>query len=347
MAVTPEAGDPCALPDPPAAADPGGSLELVAAIHEVDLGEPGTGGFLEREVGFDLDKSCSASDPNTCALPDFATAPTDGPHGQDRAFAAWVASMGELIVGFTSQGFTATIQYGIGTMLLRVRGYNGGQDDSQVEVAMMGTTQFVPGSLEKPAWDGEDRWPVRSSNFQRDIFNQPDVNQPRYVDSNAYVRGGILVAAFSVLELELPIRITSQQYTIEMPLELEQVRVTAEIAATSTGYALRHGNLGGRLETSQFGLMVEGFLDPSDFTQWPLCSNSATYQPLKDRFCSFVDIHRELAPRTAPCDAISVGIAFEMTAAQVGDVQEWRTYTDGAATTGPCGAFLDTSPCGS
>jgi hypothetical protein len=119
------------------------------------------------------------------------------------------------------------------------------------------------------------------------------LERPLYVDPNAYVTGGVLVA-----ELD--------SFVLGALQRLRRVVVTARIVPSElgSGWALTEGIFAGRFELSDILATLEVLRDPE--TGKPLCSDSPTYPTFKQSICSTADINvAGLDDGTAPCDAAS------------------------------------------
>ena len=93
--------------------------------------------------------------------------------------------------------------------------------------------------------------------------------------------------------------------------------LTGRIEPGVNGYALRQGRLAGRWADGDILGEVAAIIGEDDE---PLCTDAGIYNLMKAAICKYVDIEGVVGGPTAPCDAISLGIAFEAEPAKLGSV---------------------------
>jgi hypothetical protein len=155
-------------PPPPSITDPGANtVDFVVAGRTLDFGEQDLSNG--PQVGYDLDNRCTCQGEGpSCKEPEFATEDhCDGPAGRDNAVAQLFNRLGQFDADFTSANYTERANDGEGTLLVRVRDYNGQANDQQVTVAIfpspgMDKDPCNTGST-TPQWDGNDLWAVDRS----------------------------------------------------------------------------------------------------------------------------------------------------------------------------------------
>jgi hypothetical protein len=311
-APTPDAG--CVLatfPTPPDVSDAGGDVEVVAAIHTIEVGDQDT----DVPLGYDLDAKCTCEgDGPSCRKPAGAKDACDGPGGRD----AQSAEIFKLITkAAANQGgsddFSSTANKGSWTMLVRIEGWNGLPDDDQVTVSLF-PSDGLPGDARPPKWDGTDAWPVPQTAI---VDGYQDVGHARFSDPHGYVKSSVFVG--SLLESEILLA----GKDIIIPVHLTAAFVTGQLTKKGGGWGITNGTVGARWKVSDIFDMV-GHLELSG---QPVCRDSFFYAGVKKNLCALPDITSALASPTAECDAISVGVLFQSDPAKLGAVVPPPTYT--------------------
>ncbi|MBW2462521.1 MAG: hypothetical protein JRH11_12805 [Deltaproteobacteria bacterium] len=181
--------------------------EIAFALRDVQL-DQNDGRW--RRIGFDLD-GVTTGEPDretSCVPPSGASPPTDGDQGRDNVFGESLFPTVKLAVEGLEASSRARQAEGVGSVLVRINGYNGAANDPRVDVTLavtvFGTTAAdndgvvldvagiprVAGRIaDFPAWDGTDFFYARDDNFIGG-----DVDRPSIRDNNAYVANGFLVA---------------------------------------------------------------------------------------------------------------------------------------------------------
>ena len=292
-------------PAPPNASDGGlddaGTPEIVAAIRKVLLVEQADGGAL----GVDLDSRCSCQgEEATCVVPPNG-AECDLAGGRDNALSKLFTTLQVILQqGDISDFYSAQAESGKWSLLLRIRGYDGELDDSQVEVAWYVAVGSVAAT---PLWDGTDGWRISS-----DSVTALDLEQPLYVDTHAYVTNGLVVAS-------LP----STAFTLAGSVSRITFRLTAggligRLVHDGQAWGLRDGILAGRVSESDLFYAVSSYRDDNGA---PLCTDSPLYGVARDIVCNGRDILSGLGGPSTPCDAVSMAIGFEADPALLGPVE--------------------------
>lgn len=207
-----DAGPGCDLarppPRPPGEDDGVEGGELVYVFHHLILDQ---GDERWRAIGWDLDGICS--DPPDPAVECHAVASSaipeiDGDNGIDNALGHNL--LGLITVAFPDIEMTLSgHEWGHGSLLIRIRGWNREDDDPRVDVTftqtVVGTTPLEDGSAPeidpadilngvfppRPSWDGNDYFWVRNGSFF-----EGDLERPRIRIDNAYVNDRVLVLHF-------------------------------------------------------------------------------------------------------------------------------------------------------
>lgn len=309
---TPVTCEPAHAPQKPSGATPGGTIEFMTALHTLNLGE----GLDGAGIGFDLDDRCTCAPSGpSCAEPTWATADhCDGDGGRDNAIGKTFAAINKLAPGtISSQLINSYINDGSWTLMGRVRGYNGEPDDDQVELALYPALS-LPAA---PLWDGSDTWPIMMESLGGAQMGPDDAI---FVDPNAYVSGGVLVATFPKLTIVL-------LGQVRLELRLSKVVTASTITQDAMGYHLTNGALGGQwlLADMFYGLSSLRYGGDNE-----ICVGSGIYYQVRDAFCSFIDLNAS-GDETGACDAFSFGMGYTADPAALGPVMPLPAPPGGCA----------------
>lgn len=311
-------------PGPPTSAGGGGagadSISFTVAFRDFDFGEAPTSTVV---AGYDLDGACTdctcTGDTSSRCLPRpgaTKAAITDGPQGEDRGARALFQAGAAIFEPISSQGVKKAVDSGQFTVLLRVSGYNGLADDTNVVVAW-----FVGAGLPAPPkWDGSDEWPVREYGVKNG-----DVNQPVSVDTAAYVRDHVLVAGPKGVDgtsREVPLQVSA-----DFLLTVSSVFVTGRIVPSGSSYALQDSILAGKWKTEDILRQVSGL----SFGGVPICPGTPLYAQIGTTICNSSDVSLFDGTPTDACNAVSLGVTFLATPARIGSVKAQPPPTNACA----------------
>jgi hypothetical protein len=338
-----------AAPERPTTPDGPNTPPVVLAFQGVrfDTGEEGTSPPKPR--GLDLDTTCTCAEPKlepeSCIPPDASSAPRpcDGVDGRDNAagplLAAAAATGGK---GIGPAAFQDQVEKGAFDVIVSVIGWNGLPDDPSVVLGVQlsaGTEGIqVDGGRQRPRFDGTDVWTVTPGSVLgggdlvgRDCRTLATTCIPAKVDSNAYVRGGVLVGH---LDLALPVITTTSSFVLEFA------------AATFTAVLSKEGDhhravgeIAGRWPIERLLPSLARIPNPLNPGR-ALCASDAgleIYRAAKKTACGALDLATDpvLDRTNARCDAISNAISFTAVTATLGTVYE------GAAAVDECAGFAD------
>lgn len=315
-----DAGDvdagPCNSRVPPARPDtPDGpdTEEVIFGLRQALLDQ--IPGEAWREIGLDLDGLCTSAPvyDTECTPPRRAQPPVDGVDGIDNTFGSHLFPLVDLAVMGLQDTARAAQEEGKVPMV-RIRGWNGLDDDPRVDVTISnaiytvndagdGTPQphrvvaFEPVDevsgerLAFPRWDGTD-----FGFFRDETFFDGDPDRPLIRDDNAYIVDRWLVA-------RLPAR-------VEILFPADEVGVLVRLTdATAMG------------RISDDGLTLENAVVSGRWAVWDLlataenigvCQGTGQYSILEGQLDTIADI-RSLSGTGGPgvtCDAISVAVEF-------------------------------------
>lgn len=337
--VPAEAGDagdpPCSaarFPDRPATDDGTPSQpEIVLAMRELVL-DPDAGAGALR--GWDLDRRCTCPGRPSCN-PIEAGVVCDDPAGRDNSagllFASFSAFAGD---AFNTQKLNQKIQSGAFTVLVRLRDYNGGKNDQQVNTAIFLSNGMKGsedgGTPQAPKWDGTDEWTVDPASLFGGT-GPPYVPLPDAVDTSSYVTDGMLVATLNEVNVEF----TSGSGLGNLHLDVTGAIVTGHPMQKNGQWTIEDGVLAGRWGSRRFLTAFAPLKDPLG-PGW-LCGDSGTYGAIKQLVCRNRDI--TTAPQNdntgAFCDALSIGFGLVAAPAKMGNL------VGRAAPAQPCGPLWD------
>lgn len=258
--------------------------------------------------GYDLDGVCTCPQPESCKTRAGAPPRCDDPGGVDNFGGELLTTVAAL--ADRKADVNSRLRSGDYGLLFRVRGYNDGANDPQVEVAVFlsnGSEGIEDGGVPpRPQYDGNDRWTVDPKSLAGGT-GPPYV--PNFVDPNAYVTNHVLVATF-----DFPMRIG------RMTVQLIGSVVTGTLVKDSVGYHIDDGRIAGRVSARQLLTNFAPIADPFVPGGYLCGDASVTYQDAKTQVCLATDIVSDLKQdnTSAPCDALAVNGRFRSSTAQLG-----------------------------
>lgn len=338
----PDGGDGSGLrhpPPPPSrdGTDPRDSTEALFAIRDPVLEQDSRW----TEIGFDLDDRSTrgSDDPETSCSPPTGAVEADGKGGVDNSIGHNILPIIDLAFdGRLEEVVRAEQRAGRGTVLVRLREWNGEADDAAVQATLLQSvagaaaaagggapegevvdgTVVGPGGepLEAPRWDGTDGYWARADGF---LDGDPEL--PKAVDEEAYVTGGTVV-----LRLDGPARLL-----LSGPERAMVVRLTGLVLAvdlTDDLQAVEGMTVGGRWSMDDILATSRAF---------GVCPSSTEYSLLQSSLEESADVTRlpgEGGPGVV-CEALSLGLAFEGGArARLAGVATPPELPDGCESTG-------------
>ena len=184
-------------------------VEAVFAFRNVSLDQSGD---RWRRFGLDLDgmNTTSVDDAAECVAAN-GNPPLDGNKGIDNSFGQYVLPTVVSLISCLEDNIALNQGCGRGTVLLRLRNWNGTPNDAKVDVSVLsavdgtslddvsglqwggpsGSSLMLAGMAEDapdPAWDGEDYYFVDPTSV---VAN--DIERPEVWKSDAYIRNGRVV----------------------------------------------------------------------------------------------------------------------------------------------------------
>ena len=352
-------GRPNAMQRPAAQADRAGDTgELYFGWTHVRLGETALDGKPSdtawQSFGLDLDGRCTNA--STCpgmvdvqaCRPATAQIPFDGALCRDNRFGhlqsvlGGVPEIGERY-GIHEDALNCNLWRGTYNVVLKLSGYNGTSDDSDVRVDLYlstGLERMPPWACPSdrvqesyPQWQVSAPWQIDRAELSADITKPGSLPASKLADAHAYVRANYLVAQ---LPDDALLRFASRSTTARaFVLKLQQSLWTAQLQRTQDGtWRMSDGLVAGRMRTSDV---------MQSFRRLGLCGGGnpeGFYRVVSDAVRDDADLLSSgQIDANAACDAISFGMAF--TASQL---------TPGAAATAPnlvecCAPGVDLLDC--
>jgi len=170
-----------------------------------------------------------------------------------------------------------------------------------------------PGSQGPPSADGGTSWNVTPESV---LNGSPGQWVSIYQDLHAYVNDDVLVSHLAAF----PLLVLPDTGGNDNPItfDLRDVVVAASIVPSGGTWSLQNGQVGARWATSD---ALYSFHTLSDTSGDSLCGNDLTYQLVSGGICSQADIASSPAndDMGLPCDALSIGLGFTASPAQLGD----------------------------
>jgi hypothetical protein len=289
----PDAGCPLERwPGPPSNAGSTNDLgELTSAVSRLRVLDPVLEGKFQ---GFDLDGLCTCPDRPAC-VGAKANEPCDiGGTGVDNVGDVLFRTFGTQGAALDDTGLKAGIQEGQFGVLIRISGYNGEPNDSDVRVTVLNAFG-VNGDGGTARGDGTDTWTIDEDSLLGRF--------PAYFSSRAYVTNGTLVA--DMLRVVLRTRIpTLTRKWILVELDLRDLHLVARIGERKgQGIALEAGRIAGRIPGD--AMLAQGMRSGA-------CLDSPIYATLKPVVCASRDLPSDPAKdgRDEPCRSLSFGFGF-------------------------------------
>ncbi|MSP26505.1 MAG: hypothetical protein EXR75_15430 [Myxococcales bacterium] len=285
------------VPLPPAAKSAPTAGDIWLAWRTIRFDTATDGGPL----GLDLDASCTCQGQDQQCQPPAGVEPVcDLAEGRDNAAAGFIEVLAERL-SITSLGalFVKSAEKGESTVLVRITGYNGGQNDDVVTVRVYGSAGFG-GPV--PTWSAGDAWPIDDS-FLAAQGAGADIDDARHQDEAAYVTEGQLVAYFPAFSL------IARSGFQRAALRLKAVQLTGKLVDSGGGnWRLGNGLVAARIaEADALGAIGE----LRDVSGLPVCIHDTGYPVLKKSGCEGRDIFAGAGGPTMSCDALSFAVAFE------------------------------------
>jgi hypothetical protein len=290
-------------PSPPEDAPYGEGSGQVFAIDTISLGEVDS---EWKRFGYNLDGLLSEGGEKdhcrTLANVNPKVVHADGVAGIDNGFGASVLYVLTTLIAAPSGGMSASIAAGQSTLLLDLDGLGSGPS----YLGLAGHLNFGLALGAPAAFDGSDVWPIdqalleNASDPRSTIYSFPDA----YVNDHVWVSGP--PASFTIqLPAPLPLRLSLERAVITMKLAPDRSRA-------------HDGIIAGVLPLDAFTDELLRVLLANEDAAWWLC-DSPSVEALREHIRQVADMPRSgVHDPDALCDALSIGIGFSATVAQLG-----------------------------
>ncbi len=318
-------------PARPTSADGPDGEELIFGLRQVVLQQDEGG--LWRGIGLDLDGICT-TDPTyatECRPPRRTRPPVDGEDGIDNVFGAELFPLVDLaVMGLETTARQAQEEGKL--PVVRIRGWNGMDDDPRVDVAVTNAIYMVRAEGDAPVahtvnalfepevmgmrapfpvWDGTD-----FGYFRVGTFFDGDPDQPTIRDDNAYV-----VDRWVVARLPERVEILFPAMDVGVLVRLTDASAIGRISAD--GLTLEDATVSGRWSILDLLSTAENV---------GICRDSDSYDILSSQLDTIADVRSR--PGTGgdgvTCDAISLGVVF------TGTRMRWGGLTEGPPVRNVC-----------
>lgn len=305
------------------------AVEATFGLRDVFLH---AGGEQAGRIGLNVDELDTTEAAITeCTTPSGVPVPLDTTDGIDNSVGSpSVMGLVNLALPCLEDDIALAQGTGLGTILLRVRKWNGEANDASVEVAIAqavaGTVAnpadltpeyvYLPGHpmagepAPPPAWAGDDSWFV-----DKDDFIGDDLDNPKNVQTNAYIADGRLVVP---LIPTAPIELFMGAVSHEIQVDPEPAPPVLSVGNQGLRLQLGDGYLFGDINEAGTEIVrgaIAGRISISDLLEATpkvgICDslNQVGQQASFETNADLMRIAGTGGP-TATCDALSLGIAF-------------------------------------
>ncbi len=334
------------------ASDVDGGAPYLFAMSSLAVGL-GQGAQIEG-LAWDLDDHCTCTDtvkPEACVRPNPSQKETcDLANGLDVAGNLSLRQATALVQKISDSNLATQMQAGKFGALVALRDWNGTDDDPKVRVdfapsygtvltddagaPILNGSGFLQNAPLKH--DGTDKWGFAPS-FATSAAPLVDATAR---DDAAYVRGGVLVAHFPVVNVIVQFDVGNSNPLVFRVVEA----VTAAKLGTGDAGVMRltDGRIGGRVLVADMLRSFGAWEDPISSGGF-ICPNttSLTYDSIQVAICRSRDVRGSATDdhKALPCDAISFGIGFTAEPAKlygsVGFAYKTTTCFNGTVPTTP------------
>jgi hypothetical protein len=297
---------------PPARPDDAGAGTSLAsfslAVSTFDIGIDPSPTQVATAVGLDIDGVCTVDLASSSCTTNVGQVPfnafvADKPGSVDNAGFGLLRLLGAQYESLAPAAINEYLKRGVFGFMIDIEDYNGEANDSSVKVALRPTLGIKPradgGTV--PAFDGKDEWVINEEYSLADA-----VGRGKFLDVDAYVRDGVLVAQYS--EAVFPIsKDTSNNI---LPIKLRDLTMMANIVKAPGGWELQKGLLAGGWATEDAFVAIRNYSFAED-PNVPLCDQPDYERAFRQKMCEGRDLPARLtSPKTAPCESVSTGFSF-------------------------------------
>lgn len=278
----------------------------VLAASKLHFGDGNSGQW--KKIGFNLDGLVSnANSTDVCKVypgGNPSTAYPDGEQGLDNSFAKNLLPQILAVYPTFTSDVNNNIANGTTTVLFKIECLPEAGDAPVLVTKLFGGRPL--GTL--PKWDGTDEWPVAP-----ELLGDPmDPHSAAVVFPNSSVKDDVFDAGKNATFI-ITIPVATQTGSTSLKLTLYAAKMTMTLSAdrkSATG-----GLIGGVLDTEEFVAELKKIAGLFNVCDNPL------YDALIEQVRQASDIMNDgTQDPSKTCNAISMGLGFEMKAAQLGDV---------------------------
>jgi hypothetical protein len=289
---------------------PSSTPDLTLAVRTLYLGDSDRNGGQSATAweGFGLNidgKSTTAASTDVCTLYPGAARATqvDGEGGIDNSFGANIVP---IILTVFGSSYAQTVNDDIssgrsGTLMFALGDVGPGADYAPLSGAVF--TADAPST--PPTWNGSDVWPIDSSSV-----SNGSVTSPYAVFPQSYMNARTWVSAPS--SATDPVQVA---FLSGATLPVTRAQIVMTVAGDNSGAT--NGTLAGVIQTQAFVAALQAVAGQISTS---LCSGAA-FSAIATQIDQASDIRSDGSNEAGvPCDAISIGIGFDATAAKLGSV---------------------------
>ncbi len=296
------------------------------ALGSLDRNQSAGSGDAWKDLGFDLDGLCSASE--GCETGQFEVAcdsigapPPDGRSCRDNSFGKLEAEAVQLQgigkeFGLNNDGFNCALCRGDYNFVIKISEWNGTDNDSNVRVELFPSPGITTkpswscdlnapeGAWKKnPCWKATDEWLAQDVGV---IGDDPITGKARLSDPSAYVRDGYVVGQ---LPADTAFWFPGESAARAYPLTLQRGVFAGHIFQKDGKWVIEDGTIAGFAKVTD---MIDGF------EQLGVCSGHPLYSSITFFVNGGADsLATGAVSPDATCDAVSVGIGFNAREAKV------------------------------
>jgi hypothetical protein len=300
-------------PPDPNAPPATGSTPTTLVMRKIFLGDTDTQGQPSstawRSYGLNVDGLVSTKNSTNHCAPQKggvkSSVQTDGDNGIDNSFGSNVLKIILSLSPDPTQELSAAIASGSGTWLIHLANLGAPAAQNGVQAALFGAAPVGA----PPAWSGGD---LRPPTFES--VSGGDITKPLVTFPQSYVVGGVWVGS-PPANAALDLNVDTQGFGLTF--RIRRARVVATIVGTGPA-ATATGVVSGVLDTEEYLKQLQQVAGSFDQT---LCEGS-TWESVAQAFRAASDIMKDgtNGDPSKTCDGISIGLAFEATAAKLGPV---------------------------
>lgn len=310
---------------------------IMLAVASMRFGSVNEQGVVDQnawqDIGFDIDGVCTASetcpseDPPPSCKAGASALPKDGNYCRDNTFgkleysSALVPQISKTY-GLSDDAFNCSLCVGDYTFLIRVTGYNGEANDDNVRIDLYpspGLEKVLPWDCSQPTWVNQPcftpdmPWTVLEDTLV-EKRGGPDLPDSKIFDSTAYVR-----ESYVVVHLPEDVLFWFPGYkslVVAYPLRIQKGIVVGKLQKGADNvWSISDGVIAGRAKSQDLlnGFRLIGFCDTND---------KANYDLMTTFISDNLDVRADgTYDSNAPCDALSLGIAFSARQAKAGKLE--------------------------